>query len=409
MNGGNRLPGPKPAPAALGFTRGGDIVARPGTSCAAFEDINALAALGKSSRPHRLRLVPVIRGMPQLPLFDEPAMPEDVVREHYAAADLPAPIFVYGIPEHELGGGGLLQRDGQVFSNPDVIPAYFGMYLRDGAPPMPEIWQGALYKSNADIYEVEAPVALAIHPNVVYGHFLLEMLPRLHLLSRLRRSGLPFLTALHHQLPDWAKAIVRLYFEPDEIIWYDRDTTRLRASCFILPAMMQVNYRFHPEFNMAIEEIVDFVLPRAPASPHRRVWLSRRQHPGLHGITNEDEVEQVVADLGYEIIHPQRLSFAAQVALMQGADIVASAYGSATHNTMFARRGTKIFCVNRVNWYQSGIAALRSQPTAYVPPADGRFRDHLEQGQPSARFSVNCENLRNALHRFEDWQVPHPA
>jgi hypothetical protein len=401
----DRLPGPKPRAAGFTVTRGGSLARRTGNSCENFEDINTLAALGSLPRPHRLRLFPVVGGLPQLPLFDESDLPVDIVREHYRAAALPAPVFLYGIPGHELGGGGLLQRDGQVFCNPDVIPPYFGAYLREGGDEMPAIWQGALYLPDAEIYEVDVPVALALHPNVVYGHFLLEILPRLHLLSSLRRAGLPFLTALHYQIPDWAKRMIRLYFEPDEIIWYDRDTTRLSAPCFILPSMMQTHGCFHPAFNLAIDEIKAHVLPNGPQQNNRRIWLSRRLHRGFHGIENEDEVEAVVASLGYEITHPQTLTFPEQVALMDSAGIVACAYGSATHNSMFANRGTKVFCINRLNWYQSGIGALRSQPMAYCPPDDGRFRGHAEQGQPSARFKVNCDVLRDQLRRFEDWRI----
>jgi len=399
----DRLPGLKPAPARLTLARGGHVVQQAETAAMVFEETNRLGQLGRLPQPHWLRLAPAITGLAQLPLFEADRLPEDAVGEHDAAVAAPAPVLVYGVPGHELGGGGLLQKDGQVFAAPDVLPAYFGSYLKPGGVALPEMWAGALFAPDADIYEVDVPVAQAIHPNVVYGHFLLEMLPRLHLLSRLRRAGRPFLTALHYQLPDWAKNIVKFYFGPDEIIWYDMKTTRVRAPCFIVPAMMQMNGKFHPEFNVAIDEIKDFVLPHVPASPHRRVWLSRRGHKGLHGIRNEDEVEAVVAALGYHVVQPQTLSFPEQIALVDGAEIVASAYGSATHNAMFARRGTKVFCVNRLNHYQSGIGALRSQPLGYFAPDVGRFRAGQIQGQPESWYDVDCGALRDAILRFEDW------
>jgi hypothetical protein len=398
-----RLPGPKPPTAGISAARGGAVPQRPGNSCNAFEEIAALDALGRLNRPHLLRLARPIFGRRQLPLYRESEMPPEIIRQHHDPAP-PPPIHVYGIPGHELGGGGFLQQNGQIFQTPDVMPAYYGAYLRDGGEPLPEIWQGATFR-DADIIEVDQPVAVAIHPNVVYGHFLLEMLPRLHLLSRLRRAGLPFLIALHFHIPDWAKAIVRHYFDADEIIWYDGYTTRLRAPCFVVPSMMQVECRFHPEFNLAIDEIKDFVASGTEPATDKKIWLSRQRHPGAtHGITNEGEVEQVVTDLGYRIVHPQTMSFPEQILLMSGADVIAGAYTSAIHNSMFAARGTKVFCINRLNRYQSGIAALRSQPLGHHLLDPARYSAGPIRGIAPGWYDVDRAALRDDLRRFEDWQ-----
>jgi len=403
----NRLPGPKPRRADMDMARGGPVTQQPGNSCQSFEEIGSLGALGQPAGPHRLRLAPGIGGVAQLPLFEEANLPAPIIREHHDATGAPA-IHIYGIPGHELGGGGLLQRDGQVFSQADVVPGYFNTYLRAGGETMPEIWQRGLFKPDADIYAFDAPVALAIHPNVVYGHFLLEMLPRLHLLSWLRRAGLPFLTALHYHIPSWAKQIIGHYFAPDEIIWYDAATTRIRSPCFILPSMMQIDGRFHPAFNMAVDEIADFLRGSVPPSADRKIWLSRARHPGAsHGLTNQDQIEAMVARLGYRIIHPQNLSLAEQIAVMEGAEIIACAYSSATHNSIFARRGTKLFCVNRLNRYQSGVGRLRSLPTAYHLLDPARFHAGPLPGVASGWYDVDPAALRDALLRFETWQPSH--
>ncbi len=283
------------------------------------------------------------------------------------------------------------------------MPGYYEAYLRNNGQNLPEIWLGSTFRE-ADIIEVDRPVAVAIHPNVVYGHFLIEMLPRLHLLSRLRRAGVSFLIALHFHIPAWAKAIVRLYFDADEIVWYEGYSARLRAPRFILPSMMQADGMFHPEFNMAIDEIRDFVLPALVSGTDKKIWLSRRRHGGSHGITNEEEVEQVVTDLGYAVVHPQTLSFSEQVALMAGAEIIAGAYTSAIHNSMFASRGTKVFCINWLNRYQSGIGALRSQPIGYHLVSPTRHDTGELRGIHSGWYDVDADALRDDLRRFEDWR-----
>ena len=400
--GPTRLGGARAVRGKVSSRAGPAVAFVPGVSVERVEEIDSLAELGRRAQPHRLCLAPAMTAMPQLPLFEPGALPEEVVRAHHEALPPPA-VHVYGLPDHELAGGGFLHRRGQLFLHGDVKPGYFTAYLNTGS--LPPAWAGALYDTPAKVIEVDVPLAVPFHPNLVYGHFLLEMLPRLHLLSRLRRLGLPFMVAAPDSAPGWARRVLALYFEPEEILWYGFATERVRSPCFILPSMMQNDHWFHPEFNLAADELREFVLPQVKPSSHRRVWLSRRGHEGLHGMLNEAAVEDSVAALGFEIVDPLRLSFAEQMALMDGARIIAGGYGSAMHNSLFARRGTKVFCVNRANWYQSAIGALRGQPMAYLPPEDGRFRDWRVQGTRDARYVVDCAALRERLARFEAWQT----
>ncbi len=394
-----RLPGPAaPRPNPRRFASGPSAYVA-GNSVHGFATTEKIAQLGHLAGPHRLCLAPSIAGRRPLPLFAEATLPREVVRRHYDPTP-PPPVYVYGLPGHELGGGGLLVRAGQVFRTPDAIPEYFDDALRPHGADLPEIWGGALFDPAATVLEVDTPLAVPFHPNLVYGHFLLEMLPRLNILWRLRRAGLAFAVAATSSAPDWAKRILALYFDADEILWYDMKTERVRAPCFILPSMMHSNYRFHPAFNLDLEALKATLLPTPAPGPRRRVWLSRARHWGLHGMVNDAEVEATVAALGYEIVHPQALDFVEQIALMDAAEIVAGAYSSAIHNTLLARLGTKVFCVNRINWYQSGISTLRAQPLAYLPTADGHFMDGQTPGPSNLRYAINCRQLSESLQKF---------
>ena len=401
---GVRLPGPRqPCPPPRRVPSGPAAYA-PGNSVSGFEGIETIAQLGRSARPHRLCLAPAIAGRPPLPLFAEATLPEEIVRRHYDPAP-PPPVYVYGLPGHELGGGGLLVSAGRVFRVPDAIPEYYSEVLRPDGANLPESWGGALFDPAATVLEVDVPLAVPFHPNLVYGHFLLEMLPRLNILWRLRKAGVAFAVAATSSAPEWAKRILALYFDEDEILWYDMRTERVRAPCVVLPGMMHSNYRFHPVFNLDIDALKAALLPPLGPIRRRRVWLSRARHWGLHGMVNEAEVEAVVTALGYEIVHPETMDFVAQIVLMDAAEIVAGAYSSAIHNTLLARLGTRVFCVNRINWYQSGVSTLRAQPLAYLPTADGQFLDWRVQGTAQARYLVDCVALRENLQRFEAWQT----
>jgi capsular polysaccharide biosynthesis protein len=394
-----RLPGLRAAPISTRKTSSGPVTYAGGGPLDDIEEIADLASLGRHTSSHKLRLSPAVRGLPQIPLFDAGALPPDTVSEHTNAAE-PYPVFLYGLVGYELGGLGLLQSGGRVFTNRDTLPDYYTGYLSGDQNQMSDQWTGALFNPKAEIIEVDGTIAVPLHPNLVYGHFLLEMLPKLHILSRLRRAGLPFTIAIPDEIATWAKRIISLYFDDSEILFYDARRQRVRSPCFIAPSMMQSDHWFHPDFNMVVDELVDFVRPRVTTPDSPRLWLSRSKQKGWRAIRNEGEVEKTVADLGFSIIHPQDLSFPEQVALFDQAQVIACEYTSATHNTLFAKRGTPVFCINRVNWYQSGIGALRSQPLAFMLPKDGHFRDWRMQSADDNEFEVDCDKLQMSLKDF---------
>lgn len=395
----DRLPGPRAIIPARGQTSCAPPPYRGATGAEITERRDALQSLGDYPISHRVCLAPAFRGLRQIPLFDENTLNSEIIKQHYDSSLSPE-VNVYGLTEHELGGVGFLQSNGGVFMAPDVVPKYFNYRF-----PSEVEWRakgGSLFNPDAALVDVDGPVATVLHPNLVYGHFLLEIFPKLHLLSRLRASGLVFPLAVPEATHPWIRAIIALYFEDSEIITYDSDQTRLRAPCFIAPSMMQVGYQFHPEFNAAIEEIKRHVLHYMKPEPKPRIWLSRRTSTGKPRLLNEPEVEETMIALWFDVVHPHEMSFPEQIALFDGAECVVAEFGSAVHNTLFSRRGTKVLCLNRINWYQSGIGSLRSLHVAYMPPADGRFRDWRSQHTPDAEFTINCRELRESVQRFMD-------
>jgi len=394
-----RLPGPKAKLSPAREIAGGEVRYQGISEHDLIEVTASISEFGYRDRSHRICLAPALSGMKQLPLFQEDKLPREAIIQHYDGS-VPPSVYVYGLKDHELGGGGFLQSNGRIFTAPDVVPSYFSSLCREDGHSLGEGWAGALFRSQAKVVQVDGPIAVVLHPNLVYGHFLLEMLPRLHLLSRLRSAGAAFGIAIPTKLSTWVKRIIGIYFDEDEILEYDAETTRVRSSCFIAPSMMHTNYQFHPDFNLAIDEIKAFVLPQIPQSGKRRIWISRTKLAGWHGIVNEREVEETALSMGFDLIHPQELSFAEQVSLFHGADCIVGEFGSGLHNAIFAQRGARVFCLNRINWYQSGIASLRSQHLAYMLPKDGRFRDWRTQNTQDAFFEIDCKQLSEELAQF---------
>ena len=83
----------------------------------------------------------------------------------------------------------------------------------------------------------------------------------------------------------------------------------------------------------------------ATPGPVRRLYLSRRG-TDWRRLSNEDELEDVLRQRGFETVTPERLSIAEQVRLFADAEAIVAPHGSALTNAVFARHCTVIELVN---------------------------------------------------------------
>lgn len=75
-----------------------------------------------------------------------------------------------------------------------------------------------------------------------------------------------------------------------------------------------------------------------PAPPDRPVYLTRsRLGDGLRRLIGEDELEQRLQREGYDIVSPERLGLAEQMAIFNGEHPVVGAFGSAMHTVLFRK------------------------------------------------------------------------
>jgi hypothetical protein len=336
----------------------------------------------------------------QLPLLDGTETSEEARREHMEYL-MPPPVAVYSAAGLSLCGVGVFRKDDSFFYKDDVLPSYFRSFFMMNTEKLPDVWEGMTYQPNAPVRSIDKPCFYAFHPNLVYGHFLLEILPKLYIWRFLKTCGYQYSFLLPRDLPAWARAFVDLFVDEGCLDYHDPAREVVRAPRFILASMMHVDHNFHPAFNLALEYAVRASREGrscvGQTTTPRRLYLSRRRaHTGWHAILNEDEVEGVFADLGFTIVHPQELSIREQICLYAGAEVIAGEYSSALHNSIFSPAGTKVISLNRVNWYQSRIGRLRQQPIVYISPADGRWRDwRAHKGR--ADFTMDCDRVRHVV------------
>ncbi len=103
----------------------------------------------------------------------------------------------------------------------------------------------------------------------------------------------------------------------------------------------------------------------------RRLYVSRLGQ-GRRGVStrlmlNEAEVAAAMAGLGFEVIEPEQLNPAEQIATFASADIVVGPAGSGMFNVVFCRPGTKVLDIeSEPNWIyaHTGLFASCRRDTA---------------------------------------------
>jgi capsular polysaccharide biosynthesis protein len=205
----------------------------------------------------------------------------------------------------------------------------------------------------------------------VWGHWLVDFLPRLHLLrlAGFRIERLRFL--LPQDSPEFAVNLLRqVGVDPESLVFYDADSCQVQVDELILPTTLRKGSRLHSAFAEATRAWTKFLIPAGLSGVgKRRLFISRTRFGSTRHLTNRARIEAMAAAAGFEIIHPEAMPLRVQIALFASARQVMGEYGSGLHNTIFgspelhccALRGTS-------HWgglIQSYISASFGQSMSY--------------------------------------------
>lgn len=364
-----------------------------------FEVVNNPARFGRGAGHERLPVFSPAVPPPPLPMHRESEMPADFVAEHYHYARPPT-VAAYSVAGGALWSTGLVTLGSQFIAPADCMPSYFLEHFRPDAPPMPAVWSGALARGEARTIPLDYPIAVATHPNLAYGHVLLEVLPRLWLLAVLRAFGADLKLALSRTVPEWLKLLARMLHAEADIFWYDGASERIEAPAIVLPAMLHSDYNFHPAINLMVRDLVQRLPPPDGGSP-ALIYLADANF-GEEKLENAAEAEQVMRDLGFTVVRLKELPPAQHIRLFAGAKMVVGEYGFALSGTLFCQPGTRVVALNFTTHTLSAIARVRGHRLAYVPPADGRFRHWRLTRELSPTWRVDPAVLRRVVLEMQE-------
>lgn len=250
-----------------------------------------------------------------------------------------------------------------------------------------------------------------------YAHWLLEVLPRLWSIERCADyRGLPLL--INEKLYPQQLESLKLLNQDRHPLQVLPIGKRFRVERLIYPssltASMLMRYRpsapaspldvtLHPEaVGFLRERLLPICAPDATA--RRRLWVSRKtkRQAGHRRLINEDEIEAILVEHGFEVVVPETLSFREQVATFAEAEMIAGCAGAGMINCVFAPATARILMFTKnhpqVNFhYFTNIARTIGQPIAYVC---GETLQNFGVHGFEADFTVDPAVARRAVREF---------
>lgn len=223
-----------------------------------------------------------------------------------------------------------------------------------------------------DLHIDEDVVILCGPAYQIYGHWLVDFLPRLLLLREAGYALENLKYLLPHNLLDFSWSWLDFLDIPREnILTYDVVRDRCHIKRAIIPTSVRGNSRATPLMGKMFDGMRTAKLGPQTEPTTRKLFVSRALWGNTtRQLTNQDAVQDFVQNLGFEIIHPERLSIAEQIETFSSASIIMGEYGSGLHNSVLAPAGTQLITLRGTmghpGFLQSGICAACDQDCSYI-------------------------------------------
>ena len=186
-----------------------------------------------------------------------------------------------------------------------------------------EIFKSYIHKPQ---FKKEYLATIASTGNTGYYHWIFECLPRLKLLEDVI-DEIDYLI-----VPDNLKRFhlesLNLLGFPEEKLLKIKDGTHLLCENLFVPSPLPSVSKWSCDF------LRDSFIPEDVAEPHRLIYISRKDAL-YRKIVNEEEVEDYLREIGFEIVQMSELTFLEQVEICAEARIVVGPHGAGLSNTVF--------------------------------------------------------------------------
>jgi hypothetical protein len=311
------------------------------------------------------------------------------------------PLELIALPDVELGVDFTPYRDGLPILSPRLFRT---IHLRSFYEAGWEREFGGMPIPRAE-RRIEEPVYCVTHFKMTgYGHFLLEVFPKLLLIRELRAAGHRWRVALPSTIP-LITPMLQEVCGADDILYYDNRSERLSLTRAILPTVMtSLDCHLH---DILVAEMRAMALrlavrPGATDLPGPRLFISRLDSKTWRKLANEARLQEIAAERGFQPVRPEQMAWPDQVRMFNHATHVVGEYSSALHNTVFSPQGTNVLSLGWLqNHIQAGIAASMGHTVGCLMPRGDmpEFKSGWTKPQP---FEIDERDFRRGLDAMLD-------
>lgn len=249
---------------------------------------------------------------------------------------------------------------------------------------VPDYWRNIILKTNdididkehnLPLQTIEEPTLIICgHGIEVYGHFLIETLPKLMVARHaLNEKFYTIKILLPTFTPSWLKKILTNIFKIKEsqFLFYHSHHDRVMVREAVVPTLVSFDGWFHPHFNSIIDEITRLVGIEAESINVPRVFLSRALHSssqsGGRRCLNEHRLSEIaVSEFEFAVVPAETFPWPTQIGIFRNARIIVGEFGSGLHTAIFSRPGTIVGSLGIRSLAQTMIGAVRQQHNAYL-------------------------------------------
>lgn len=227
-----------------------------------------------------------------------------------------------------------------------------------------------------------------------YGHWLVEMLPKLHFLrlALKEHENYKYLIGdVSGSLKDIVYSTLAQFGIHNESIYQIKQSTPIKNLIYCSP-ITKHPYLMHPDIRAFYD-----IFPSNKNSAYEKLFVTR---PGNgNRIPNTiTEIENLFDQAGFKIVEPGNLNFSDQIEMFRGSNVVAGVAGAAMTNTIFCPKNTKVLHIvppSMPNLFFYQLASICNHSYA-------EYRAESDNNDMFGNtFDVNVDKLRNALGNFD--------
>jgi capsular polysaccharide biosynthesis protein len=320
-----------------------------------------------------------------------------------------APLGCSFLRDVEICGSGYFFHDGRFVREFVNISDVALRWLRQ-----PDFFDNPLTMPRTNRTVIEEPVLLVFGPgSSIYGHWLLDFMPRIVIAQRLLGTALgDFVLPLPSDTPEWVVRMIHTLcgIEPSRFRYYARHDDLVVCRRVCMPSYAHSGKPGDYAPHSLMREFYDqFGNPGAPRAKWRICLSRRNQERHTLGVWRKfdarETMEQMAAARGFQIVQPEELGFPEQIELFRSAGCILGEHGSGMHAAVFADPGTIVATVGAWNRHQLNISAAFEQRSICLTRLQ---KTEAIQNEPF-RFTATEDDLAGLFALIDIVQDSRPA